>query len=102
MPCVQKRGAAIIAARGASSAASAGAACIDHIRDWHAVRHMICVCGLGDGRAMLALRCSRLAVRFCSLRTAHDAKHFDYLPDFSIFCNTNALFKLFVTALSGH
>ncbi len=37
MPTVQKRGAAIIAARGASSAASAGAACIDHIRDWHAV-----------------------------------------------------------------
>jgi len=36
MPTVQKRGAAIIAARGASSAASAGAACIDHIRDWHA------------------------------------------------------------------
>jgi len=33
-PCVQKRGAAIIAARGASSAASAGSACIDHIRDW--------------------------------------------------------------------
>eukprot|EP00741_Cyanophora_paradoxa_P022320 tig00021441_g21549.t1 len=34
MPCVQKRGAAIIAARGASSAASAASAAIDHMRDW--------------------------------------------------------------------
>ena len=32
-----QRGAAIIAARGASSAASAGGACIDHIHDWHKV-----------------------------------------------------------------
>lgn len=32
IPCVQKRGAAIIAARGKSSAASAGSACIDHIK----------------------------------------------------------------------
>jgi malate dehydrogenase len=31
---VQKRGAAIIEARGASSAASAAAATIDHTRDW--------------------------------------------------------------------
>lgn len=34
MPTVQKRGAAIIEARGASSAASAAAAAIDHVRDW--------------------------------------------------------------------
>jgi malate dehydrogenase len=34
IPVVQQRGAAIIKARGASSAASAGSAAIDHIRDW--------------------------------------------------------------------
>ncbi len=34
IPTVQKRGAAIIDARGASSAASAAAAAIDHMRDW--------------------------------------------------------------------
>ncbi len=34
VPTVQKRGAAIIAARGASSAASAASAAIDHMRDW--------------------------------------------------------------------
>jgi malate dehydrogenase len=34
IPTVQKRGAAIIEARGASSAASAAAATIDHTRDW--------------------------------------------------------------------
>ena len=34
IPTVQQRGAAIIQARGASSAASAGGAAIDHIRDW--------------------------------------------------------------------
>ena len=34
MPAVQKRGAAIIQARGASSAASAANAAIDHMRDW--------------------------------------------------------------------
>ncbi len=34
MPTVQKRGAAIIDARGASSAASAASAAIDHVRDW--------------------------------------------------------------------
>lgn len=34
IPTVQKRGAAIIKARGASSAASAASAAIDHIRDW--------------------------------------------------------------------
>ena len=33
---VQKRGAAIIEARGSSSAASAASAAIDHMRDWHA------------------------------------------------------------------
>ena len=33
-PVVQKRGAAIIEARGASSAASAANASIDHMRDW--------------------------------------------------------------------
>jgi malate dehydrogenase len=34
IPVVQQRGAAIIKARGASSAASAGAAAIDHMRTW--------------------------------------------------------------------
>ncbi|RDI67469.1 malate dehydrogenase [Nocardia pseudobrasiliensis] len=34
VPTVQQRGTAIIAARGASSAASAASAAIDHIRDW--------------------------------------------------------------------
>jgi malate dehydrogenase len=34
IPTVQKRGAAIIEARGSSSAASAANAAIDHIRDW--------------------------------------------------------------------
>ncbi len=32
---MQQRGAAIIKARGASSAASAASAAIDHMRDWH-------------------------------------------------------------------
>ena len=34
LPTVQKRGAAIIDARGASSAASAASAAVDHMRDW--------------------------------------------------------------------
>jgi malate dehydrogenase len=34
IPIVQKRGAAIIEARGLSSAASAASAAIDHVRDW--------------------------------------------------------------------
>ena len=34
IPAVQQRGAAIIQARGASSAASAASAAIDHVRDW--------------------------------------------------------------------
>ncbi len=34
IPTVAKRGAAIIDARGASSAASAASAAVDHIRDW--------------------------------------------------------------------
>lgn len=34
IPTIQKRGAAVIAARGASSAASAANAAIDHMRDW--------------------------------------------------------------------
>jgi malate dehydrogenase len=34
IPVVQQRGAAIIKARGASSAASASSAAIDHVRDW--------------------------------------------------------------------
>jgi malate dehydrogenase len=34
IPAVQQRGAAIIAARGLSSAASAGSSAIDHLRDW--------------------------------------------------------------------
>ena len=35
IPTVAKRGAAIIEARGASSAASAASAAVDHIHDWH-------------------------------------------------------------------
>jgi malate dehydrogenase len=34
IPTVQQRGAAIIAARKLSSAASAGSSAIDHVRDW--------------------------------------------------------------------
>jgi malate dehydrogenase len=34
LPTVQKRGAAVIEARGASSAASAANAAVDHVRDW--------------------------------------------------------------------
>jgi malate dehydrogenase len=34
IPTVQKRGAAVIAARGVSSAASAASAAIDHVRSW--------------------------------------------------------------------
>jgi malate dehydrogenase len=34
IPTVQKRGAAIIAARGSSSAASAASSAIDHVHDW--------------------------------------------------------------------
>ena len=34
IPTVQQRGAAIIKARGASSAASAASAAIDHVHDW--------------------------------------------------------------------
>jgi malate dehydrogenase len=34
IPTVQKRGAAIIEARGSSSAASAASAAIDHVHDW--------------------------------------------------------------------
>src|SRR5690606_37612094 len=34
IPAVQQRGAAVIKARGASSAASAASAAIDHMRDW--------------------------------------------------------------------
>ena len=41
IPVVQQRGAALITARGASSAASAASAAIDHIRDW--------VLGTADG-----------------------------------------------------
>jgi malate dehydrogenase len=34
IPTVQRRGAAILAARGSSSAASAASAAVDHVRDW--------------------------------------------------------------------
>ena len=36
IPTIQKRGAAVIAARKSSSAASAAQAIVDHVRDWHA------------------------------------------------------------------
>ena len=50
IPTVQKRGAAIIEARGPSSAASAANAAIDHVRDWVA-RHPRGRLGV-DGRAV--------------------------------------------------
>jgi malate dehydrogenase len=49
-PRVQKRGAEIIDLRGASSAASAGSAAIDHMRDWHfGTQEWQSVCLLTDG-----------------------------------------------------
>ena len=45
IPTVQQRGAAIIKARGASSAASAASAAIDHMRDW----------ALGSGGAWVSM-----------------------------------------------
>jgi malate dehydrogenase len=47
IPTVQKRGKAIIEARGASSAASAASAAIDHMRDWW--------CGTGGRRVSMAV-----------------------------------------------
>src|SRR3954468_11460776 len=47
MPAVGKRGAAIIEARGASSAASAANAAVDHVRDW--------VLGTGDEWVSMAV-----------------------------------------------
>lgn len=50
LPTVQKRGAAIIEARGASSAASAANAAIDHMRDWVRGSSGVVSMGvLGDG-----------------------------------------------------
>ena len=51
LPTVQKRGAAIIDARGASSAASAANAAIDHVRDWVSGTDQVVSMGvLSDGR----------------------------------------------------
>ena len=52
IPTVQKRGAAIIEARGKSSAASAASACIDHARDLYQVRtaeDFVSICVPSDG-----------------------------------------------------
>ena len=50
MPTVQKRGAAILDARGASSAASAANAAIDHMRDWvHGAPGVVSMGVLSDG-----------------------------------------------------
>ena len=55
MPTIQKRGAAIIEARGASSAASAANAAIDHVRDWVAGTDGIVSMGVkSDGRYGIA------------------------------------------------
>ena len=55
MPTIQKRGAAIIEARGASSAASAANAAIDHVRDWVGGTDGIVSMGvLSDGRYDIA------------------------------------------------
>jgi len=53
IPTVGKRGAAIIEARGASSAASAANAAIDHMRDWvHGTGHRWVTMGIAsDGKA---------------------------------------------------
>ena len=50
IPTVQQRGAAIIKARGASSAASAGSSAVDHMRDW--------VLGSSDGDWVSMAICS--------------------------------------------
>jgi malate dehydrogenase len=55
IPTVQKRGAAIIDARGASSAASAANAAIDHVHDW--------VLGTPEGDWTQRRRSSRTSVR---------------------------------------
>ncbi len=47
IPIVQQRGAAIIKARGASSAASAASAAIDHVRDW--------ALGSADGKGWVSM-----------------------------------------------
>ena len=50
IPTVQQRGAAIIAARGASSAASAANAVIDHFRDWvHGTNDVVSMGVYSDG-----------------------------------------------------
>ena len=55
LPTVQKRGAAIIDARGASSAASAANAAIDHVRDWVSGTDQVVSMGvLSDGRYGIA------------------------------------------------
>ena len=55
MPTIQKRGAAIIEARGASSAASAANAAIDHVHDWVAGTDGIVSMGVkSDGRYGIA------------------------------------------------
>ena len=60
IPTVQQRGAAIIKARGASSAASAASAAIDHVRDWVA-RHRRRRLGLDGGALGRQLRHPRPA-----------------------------------------
>lgn len=50
IPAVQQRGAAIIQARGASSAASAASAAIDHMRDWVlGTEHVVSMGVVSDG-----------------------------------------------------
>ncbi len=50
IPTVAKRGAAIIEARGASSAASAASAAIDHVRDWvHGTEDWVSMAVRSDG-----------------------------------------------------
>ena len=55
MPTIQKRGAAIIEARGASSAASAANAAIDHVHDWVGASDGVVSMGVvSDGRYGIA------------------------------------------------
>ena len=65
IPTVQQRGAAIIEARGASSAASAANAAIDHVHDW--------VLGTPDGRRA-SFRRSRPPVRVVGGRSCRGSR----------------------------
>jgi malate dehydrogenase len=75
IPTVQQRGAAIIKARGLSSAASAASAAIDHIRDWAWAPGATGRLQLSDGTTasgghhlFLTVRCAKGKMRSSRLR----------------------------------